>query len=110
MSSKLAPHKPAIGAGTTSLTKEPMNTVGRSAFPCSLHEGAPRPAAFSSGSHHAMRFHSDVSTMKGKSTHALHAQFNCSHAHFPPDDDALALADVIVRSVDELTVGLVDAA
>ena len=32
------------------------------------------------------------------------------NAHFPPDEDALALADVVVRSVDELTVELVDAA
>ena len=32
------------------------------------------------------------------------------NAHFPPDAEAVALADVVVRSVDELTVDLVDAA
>jgi hypothetical protein len=32
-----------------------------------------------------MRFHSDVSTMKGKATHAPHPQLDRSHAHFPPD-------------------------
>ena len=32
------------------------------------------------------------------------------NAHFPPDAEALALADVVVQSVDELTVELVDAA
>jgi HAD superfamily hydrolase (TIGR01509 family) len=32
------------------------------------------------------------------------------NAHFPPDEEALALADVVVRSVDELVPELVDAA
>ncbi len=32
------------------------------------------------------------------------------NTHFPPDAEALALADVVVRSVDELTPELVDAA
>jgi HAD superfamily hydrolase (TIGR01509 family) len=32
------------------------------------------------------------------------------NTHFPPDDEALALADVVVRSVDELVPELVDAA
>jgi HAD superfamily hydrolase (TIGR01509 family) len=32
------------------------------------------------------------------------------NVHFPPDEEALALADVVVRSVDELTPELVDGA
>jgi HAD superfamily hydrolase (TIGR01509 family) len=32
------------------------------------------------------------------------------NAHFPPDEEALALADVVVRSVEELVPELVDAA
>jgi beta-phosphoglucomutase-like phosphatase (HAD superfamily) len=31
------------------------------------------------------------------------------NAAYPPDDESLALADVTIRSLDELTAGLVDA-
>jgi hypothetical protein len=29
------------------------------------------------------------------------------NAHFPPDEDSLALADVVLRSIDELTAEVI---
>ena len=32
------------------------------------------------------------------------------NAHFPPGEDALAQADVVLRSLDELTIAAIEAA